>query len=550
MKPFKEFRIVYFFFTIIFLFDSSKEDIINNPIEICDNPNPIILSSATRYYIYTSGKYVVMDRQTGNIISTSDFMTYEKPYVLCNDESNNFYIYSKNKVNQIIPTLTSINLGNMKFPKSNQFVGYIQEKGASSNWIGKKGAKCKISKDETVIYGKSDDSIMFSFIKDKSYETISISSNMEDQMSCKIISSCQYLCGIVNNHKVYIYAIMYINKGFTTLVGCEISSIGSLQLSLLSMHTNVVFYDTNSAETKLVCAKNITSLNIECIYVKCEIEESESITSFVHTPHFYLSTSIDLSVETDSSSNGDCALASFANEILFCCGGNNLIKCTRFKNNYEYINSFFINMEGDNTYIKLFVTESYASIFFMNEFNSQSKIYQHYIFLPNCTELSYTIISHHSINEDRAGNEDCIRNIFTKKTNTNYYIEFENIPEEYGDLTLDNRKIDSNTSKILINDSYPYILDFLSTNAKSVNNHETLYTISIDETYSAQCKIDLTILPCYRSCEKCSIDDSNSDDENHNCIENNCKEGYYADPTESTNCFTIYEKKITGILII
>jgi hypothetical protein len=179
----------------------------------------------------------------------------------------------------------------------------------------------------------------------------------------------------------------------------------------------------------------------------------------------------------------------------------------------------------------------------MNEFNSQSKIYQHYIFLPNCTELSYTIISYHSINEDKAGNEDCIRNLFTKKTNTNFYVEFENIPEEYGDLTLDNRKIDSNTSKILINDSYPYILDFLSTNAKSVNNHETLYTISIDETYSAQCKIDLTILPCYRSCEKCSIDDSNSDDENHNCIENNCKEGYYADPTKSTNCFTIYEKK-------
>jgi hypothetical protein len=27
------------------------------------------------------------------------------------------------------------------------------------------------------------------------------------------------------------------------------------------------------------------------------------------------------------------------------------------------------------------------------------------------------------------------------------------------------------------------------------------------------------------------------------CNENNCKEGYYADPTKSTNCFTIYEKK-------
>ena len=31
--------------------------------------------------------------------------------------------------------------------------------------------------------------------------------------------------------------------------------------------------------------------------------------------------------------------------------------------------------------------------------------------------------------------------------------------------------------------------------------YQEIYTISITETFSAQCKIKLTILPCYRSCD-------------------------------------------------
>ena len=122
----------------------------------------------------------------------------------------------------------------------------------------------------------------------------------------------------------------------------QIISIGSIQLSLLNKHTEVILYDTDEADTKMVCAKNITSSNIECLYVRCEIEEEELSLQYEYTPSFYVSQGIVLSIETDPSNSEDCTFISFANEILYCCGGTNSVKCTRFDNNYLFIISFYI----------------------------------------------------------------------------------------------------------------------------------------------------------------------------------------------------------------
>jgi len=77
---------------------------------------------------------------------------------------------------------------------------------------------------------------------------------------------------------------------------------------------------------------------------------------------------------------------------------------------------------------------------------------------------------------------------------------------------------------------------------KVFNIFELLYTISIQESYSNQCKIELTILPCYDSCYRCQKK-SSTNSESHNCFENNCKEDYYVVPTKNTNCFKREEKK-------
>ena len=251
-----------------------------------------------------------------------------------------------------------------------------------------------------------------------------------------------------------------------------------------------------------------------------------------------------MSISTEASNNGDCVLQSFISEILFCCGGNNIIKCARLDNNYNLKNNFKLDIPGENTYLNILKTGlSYTTIFYVNTQSSNEKTYAYYIYIPDCIDKTYSIIIYHSINEDKIENKESINNFFTRKANTKYYIEFQNIPEDYGNLILNNEIISFNTSKILINENNSNIFDFVSTNDKYINDYEILYNISIDETYSAQCKIKLTILPCYKSCKKCSKDDSSSNSEDHNCIENNCKSDYYTDPTKSTNCFMILEKK-------
>ena len=65
----------------------------------------------------------------------------------------------------------------------------------------------------------------------------------------------------------------------------------------------------------------------------------------------------------------------------------------------------------------------------MNNLSSQDKIYAYCIYIPEYSNFSYTIIVFHSLNEDKTEKKETINNFFVRKTNSNYYTEFENIPE-------------------------------------------------------------------------------------------------------------------------
>ena len=67
-----------------------------------------------------------------------------------------------------------------------------------------------------------------------------------------------------------------------------------------------------------------------------------------------------------------------------------------------------------------------------------------------------------------------------------------------------------------------------------------------EEAYSKECKINITILPCYHTCYTCSEDISSSNENQHNCIK--CKDNYYPSPINKANCFTIEEKEINWYL--
>ena len=82
---------------IVLLFSESEEDIIENPKLIISNfQYPIIFNGNNNYYnIITSGKIYTIEKLTGNQIYINDSDTYNSPYFLCVDESDNYFLYAK-----------------------------------------------------------------------------------------------------------------------------------------------------------------------------------------------------------------------------------------------------------------------------------------------------------------------------------------------------------------------------------------------------------------------------------------------------------------------
>ena len=55
-------------------------------------------------------------------------------------------------------------------------------------------------------------------------------------------------------------------------------------------------------------------------------------------------------------------------------------------------------------------------------------------------------------------------------------------------------------------------------------------------------------MPCYDSCAECSKERDSSSSDEHNCLEDKCKSGYYPSPLKVTNCVKLEEKEINWYL--
>ena len=549
MKNINEKKILRIFFILNILFLSSKEAIINNPILISEHENPIFLVTSDRnnYIICTSGEIIILNTN-GEIQSRNDFPTYSFPYVWIVDESNNYYIFCHDSMYKItLPNgYTSVTKPSIQYPNAWQYLGYIAEQKATGGIYP--GCLCGIAQNEIIIYGRSGSTaIMLSFLKKGVYYKFNVAStSMEQKMSCKRVESGQYLCFVVYGYAVHAYLMSHILS--SDFVTCEMKQTNFSSFNIFNSHSNIEVYDTQETNRKLLCAININTNENECLVFLVQIEKTTSFISCSQTVR-YGTSSISIRFPSQPSSREECVLTSLASETLICCGGSDIIKCSRILSDNTLKATFDIEIPGQNTKLKIFSDYStYANFFFMND-NDGKKIYEYFIYIPTCQNLDYSIIIYHSINENKIGNEDNLSDLFVRKTNTEYYFEFEELPDEYGDLLINGQKmILGNNTKFLLENGESYILDFNSTNDKSITNFQIPYTISITESYSASCIINLSILPCYDSCTRCFKDKSQSTSDNHNCIEEKCKLGYYPSPLLATNCFSEDEKELNWYL--
>ena len=304
-------RIQNILFLIIFLFFLSREEIINNPFKINDFSNPIIIKKNSKYYIFTSGQFIVFNNENRLVESTSSFSEYNIPYVLCFDESDHNGIYIKNPKNYFnltnLPNYSQRSLPLLlEFPSSTNYVGYMKETEYNGECTSY-DCRCNVHKNEIIIYGKSNSYITFSFILNEDSEKILINLNMEDQISCKLLTNSEYICAVIYSKKIHLYIFAYVIK--TQVIGnvCDLVKIGDKEVSIMNTHTKVTLYDTNQNEKKILCAKNINNNKIECIYVSCNVEEKISFfsISIEYTSTFNIGTEIILSFPLESTNNED-----------------------------------------------------------------------------------------------------------------------------------------------------------------------------------------------------------------------------------------------------
>ena len=200
----------------------SKGVIIDNPIIISDNANPIMYGDYySLYTIFTSGGVYLFNE--GRVAESYTFSTtYSAPYTLIDDESVGLFIFTNKEYFKFgewaggeIPTIdeTRPNGAGITYPNSDKHIGSI-----TAYQTNEYDCYCSIIKNEVIIYGRyseqnnNNNYLSFTFLKQQKSYNIRINGILEDKIECKLILRKIYICAIVQGNQVKICFIGYIKK--------------------------------------------------------------------------------------------------------------------------------------------------------------------------------------------------------------------------------------------------------------------------------------------------------------------------------------------------
>jgi hypothetical protein len=218
-----------------------------------------------------------------------------------------------------------------------------------------------------------------------------------------------------------------------------------------------IIYDTVNITIKVIIVKKVhKSLLWNNIYIG-QIQGNFTLNN----TYFELSSDY----ETLNYNLKDCDFNQFSSLYLFCCGCTNYIICTRFSNDFKTINSFKLNFNGTNSYVKIMDNRKHLSIFFINIY---SGLYRINIHPQSCKNSTFDLEKEQEI-------EINFKELLYRKSDNNYYITFNKFDE--------NRVNNSNINFTFI----------LNNNSIFENNLIIIYKISIEDAYYDICSIELKI---------------------------------------------------------
>ena len=507
----------------ILLFGVSKQEIIYNPIISDKEYNQInyILIIQNNTVKTTSSQTLNIKKDFDKLFYNSYIFTHS--LFLCKDESSNYILLVNNKYfriklsseKEIEKVLSKKNLNS-----GNEYLGYITCSKSNKAPLSFGTNLCPTDLNEIIIYGKSGNKLVFYYVLEDKYFTTSIG-NIDDSISCKLFKDSIYICIISSNDKIILTILAHICLLFSE----EMQLIYSIEINDFKGYKNFILYDTSKSYYKILCAKSEDINNIECLAIYVEIKYSLfSLQPTINVKFYNLNNNYYLYF---SYKEDNCNFTTYNSEYLICCGKKAIISCERRDINFNLINNFNINLPGINSNLTLENNDNNIKLIFSNQNDNENNIYEYFIYPPSCKNIQITIIPYQTVEID-------LSDLFERKTNTNYYISFDNLPKNFSSLQINETIID-NDNKTLIEDKVNY-LKIISKDNIEVKNYIINFKIYIEETYSNECQISLTIEPCFNSCKTCSESIYNSNTSEHNCIE--CKENYYPFENQKSNCFT------------
>ena len=338
--------------------------------EFIENPIKIIDYSEIDDYIIDENKYFPSDWLITLIKENNYELNYEENLII------SFY------------NIMSLNI-------NEKYNGFIQEQEFNSG-----GILSNILANEIIIYGKDEQNYLyFKYIKENTKYSINDINNFGEQISCKFLRSSRYVCAYFKENKLYVTS--FIRK--QTSVN-KFSHLDSEEIDECRNYDKFILYDTDVQFLKILCS---------------EVWQKGDGITITHTLEI---ANINPRNMASLSIIHYCYFIDFYGEFLLCCGENKIIRCFRNKrNDFSLINKFIISLSGDITNILITNKINHAIISYKNESSNQKYLYNYFIYPPQCKCISKSINSYQSF-------EINLLDLLEDKTNTKYYITFNNLP--------------------------------------------------------------------------------------------------------------------------
>ena len=379
-----------------------------------------------------------------------------------------------------------------------------------------------------ILYGKKNnyDLCFINTNSDSEKEPLCI--NLDDYdgyVSCKVVEKRLNICAYTINN------ILYLKFFYLFFKNDESDEKMTKDYPNIKIKDIMVLYDTEDKKYKILCSTKERNSDIVCfkIYIDYKYKSNDDIS--VNEANVTL-LNMDKYNIAFSYNEENCNYTIYKSEYLLCCGKTDYIICERRDMELKLVNSFQITLPGkirNLTLEKNNDNDEAVKLSYTNSSSEDKYIYEYYIYPPECNN-TYLKLSHY---QSKSLNLD---NLFQRKTNTNYYITFNDILKDYGNIYINNELINEENIKIPLSMNENNFT-FISTNNKTGENLEIKYNISIDETYSSEYSLYIAIKSCYHSCKSCLEEKPNNT--HHYCLSCKVEEGFYPYSSSESyyNCF-------------